>query len=103
MNTSGFDPDSILAILTFSNSQLSLHTAFNPITTLVVIQSRLDPLLDELVHLFRCPPDEALRVKERVEVSLDRVEVRISLDSLDKIVFETKLLDLVGSLVRQDL
>jgi len=86
-----------------SNSQLGPHTTFDPTATLVIIQSRLNPLLNELIHLLRCPSDEALRVKERDKVIFDRVEVRISLDPLDEIVFETKLLDLVGSLVRQDL
>ena len=83
--------------------QLGLHTTFNPTATLFIIQSRLDPLLNKLIHLLWCPSDKALWVEERVKVPFDRVEVRISLDPLDEIVFETELLDLVGSLVRQDL
>lgn len=94
-------PKILLRLTTPLNGQLSLHAAFNPLATLRVIQSRLDPLLDKLVHLLRCPSDEALRVKERVEVPFDRVKVRISLDPLDKIILETKLLDLVGGLMRQ--
>ena len=86
-----------------SNSQLGSHTPFDPTATFVIIQSRLNPLLNKPVHLLRGPPDEALWVKERDKVIFDWVEVWVSLDSLDKIVFETKLLDLVGSLVRQDL
>ena len=96
-------PKISLRLSTLLNGQLSPHTAFNPLATLRVIQSRLDPLFDKLVHLLRCPSDEALRVKERVEVPFDRVKVRISLDPLDKIILETKLLDLVGGLMRQDL
>jgi len=86
-----------------SNGQLGLHTAFNSLATLIVIQSRLDPLFDKLLHLLRCSPDEALRIKEAVEVLLDWVEVRITPDPLDKVVLQTKLLNLVRGLMRQDL
>jgi len=96
-------PYSILALAPLSNGQLGLHTAFNPTTTLIIVQSRLNPLLNKLIYLFWCPPDEALWVKECGKVIFDRVEVWISLDPLDKVVFEAKLFDLVGRLVRKDL
>jgi len=89
-----------LVVTTLSNSQFGLHTTFNSIATLIVIQSRLHPLFDELLHLLWCPPHETLRLEEGGEILLDRVEVRISLYPLDKIVLETKLLNLVGGLMR---
>lgn len=92
-------PSSILLLTTLSNVQLSPHAAFNSTTTLVIIQSRLNPLIDELVYLLRSPPNETLRVKEGGEILFDRVEVGVSLDPLDEIVLEPKLLDLVGGLM----
>jgi hypothetical protein len=90
-----------LALTPLSNTQLGLHTTFDSIAALVVIQSRLSPLLGKLIHLLRCPSYETLRVEEGVEVPLDRVEVRISLDALNTIVLEAEPLDLVGSFMRQ--
>lgn len=48
-------------------------------------------------------PDEALRIQESLQVTFDRVKVGLSLDTSDEIVLETELLDLISSLVRQDL
>ena len=102
--TSPDQPSGLILIFTaVSDSQLSLHTAFDSTATLIVIQSRLDPLFDKLLHLLWCPPNETLRVKEGVKAFFDRVEVRIGLDALDEVVLQAELLDLVGSLMRQDL
>ena len=89
--------------LTFSNSQLGLHAPFNPAPTLIIIQSRLHPLLNKLLHLLRRPPHKALRVKEGVKVSLNWVEVRIGPDPFDEIVLESELLYLVRGFMRQNL
>ena len=42
-------------------------------------------------------------VEVGVKVPFDRVEVRDSLDTLDEVILETGLLDLVGSLMKQHL
>jgi hypothetical protein len=89
--------------ITLSNSQLCLPTAFDSSPTFIVIQGRLHPLLNKLFHLLRRSAHETLRVEEGGEVLLYWVEVRISLDSLDEIVLQTELLDLMSRLVRQDL
>ena len=83
-----------------SNVQLGLDTSFDPFPTLIVIQSRLHPLLDKLFNLLRCPTHKTLRVQEGGKVPFYRVEVRISLDPFDEIVLETELFDLMSGFMR---
>lgn len=70
---------------------------------LLVLQSGGDPVLEELVYLLGRAADEAPRVEERVELALDRVEVRVAPDALDQVVLEALGLHLVRGLVREDL
>ena len=76
----------ISTLTALSDGQLGLHTTLDPTATLIVVQSRLDPLFNKLFHLLWRPPDETFRVEEGVEIFFDRVKVRIGLDALDKIV-----------------
>lgn len=63
----------------------------------------LYPLGEELVDLLWRAAGEGARVEQRVELALDRVEVRVRAHALDEVVVEPELLDLVRGLVRQDL
>ena len=83
--------------------KLRLFTLGYHILQLRIVQGRSHPLLDELVHLLRCTTNEATRLKKHLQLVLDRIEVRILLNTLDQVVLQSKLFNLVRSFVRKDL
>jgi hypothetical protein len=70
---------------------------------LLVRQSWLHPLLDEFVHLFRCPPDERSWIQQYIQFPFDRIKVSIPSDTFNEIVLESQVFDLVRGLVGEDL
>ena len=69
----------------------------------LVRQNRTNPVLKELVNLLRSTSVEGVGVQERLELVLDRVEVGVLSDSVNKVVVQAKLLDLVSSLMGENL
>lgn len=53
---------------------------------LVVGKRRAYPLRKELVDLLRRAPYEALGLEQRVQLALDRVEVRVRANTFNKVV-----------------
>jgi len=66
---------------------------------LVWLQSRLDPISDELVDLFWRSADKRSGIQERVELAPDRLKVAVFLDTLDQVVLASLFLDDGTSLV----
>lgn len=85
------------------NTQFHLDTFANSFLKFLVRQSRLDPVLHECVHLLWGATHEARWIQEIVELSLDRVKVRIVADPINKIVLKTKLFDLMRGFMGQNL
>lgn len=93
----------LLSLDRLLNRQLNLLAFRYSFLNLSIRQRRLNPLLQERIHLFRCPTDEALRVQEFIKMIFDRVEVSVFLDPIDEIVLKTEVLDLMTSFMREDL
>lgn len=83
--------------------QLRFSSLRQPSLELVVRECRTDPFRKELVYLLRSTPYETLRLQQIVKMILDGVEVRVRLDTINQVVLQPELLDLVGCFVRQHL
>lgn len=70
---------------------------------LFVIQSWLNPLLQKRLHLLRSPPNKGLGVQQRLQLILDRIEVRVCLYPRYQVVRQPELLDLEGGFVGENL
>lgn len=82
-----------------SNSQLNLSTTSDSVRRLLIRQRRGNPILQKRIHLLRCPPNKARRIQQRIQLSLDRIKVRVPPNPVDEVVLKPQLLDLVCGFV----
>lgn len=86
-----------------SDVEFSFGALLESSLELVISQGRTHPFLDELVDLLRCPSIECIGIQERVKLILDGIEIGVFSHTIDEIVVQSELLDLVCSLMGQNL
>ena len=69
----------------------------------LIRQGRTNPVFKELVNLLGSTSVEGVGIQKSLKLILDRVEVRVLSDSLNEVVVQSKLLDLVSSLMGENL
>jgi hypothetical protein len=66
-----------------------------------VLQGGYHPLIEELIHLLRCAPNERARVQQCIELVLDRVKINILPNAFNEVIFFSELFNLVRGFMRK--
>jgi hypothetical protein len=86
-----------------SNMQLHLYSVPNRLLHFRSSQCRPHPILHKRIYLFRRTAYKTCWVQQLVKRWLDRVKIRVSTNTIDEVVLQSKILHLVSGLVRENL